>query len=309
MPSLRSGSATLRSYLRKTSNPLSRYRQRVERVAAVIPNLNGAGFIGDCIEAARRAGIETVVVVDDGSTDASPTEADAAGATVIRSTGRGFAAAVATGVGSTDTPYFLVLNSDCFLDADAVTLLAAALDVRPELALAGAGLRGVDGAPAKSHGALLGLGNTVRALLTGRSGRGVARLDSGLQDCEFVPLACVLARRTAWEAVGGIDTGYVFYFEDYDLCWRLRRAGRRIAVCWDAGAVHVGGASSHGADQRPWLRQYYAGLARYLRKRYPVTWVAFPAVWLPYACVQSLRRPRRAGDYLGAARAVVLPSR
>jgi GT2 family glycosyltransferase len=281
----------------------------VERVAAVIPNLNGAGFIGDCIEAARRAGIETVVVVDDGSTDASPAEADAAGATVLRSTGRGFAGAVATGVASTDTPYVLVLNSDCFLDADAVMLLETALDRRPELALVGAGLRRVDGTPAKSHGVLLGLGDTVRALLTGRSGRGVARLDSGLQECEFVPLACVLARREAWDAVGGIDTGYVFYFEDYDLCWRVGRTGRRIAVCWDAGAVHVGGASSHATDERPWLRRYYAGLARYLRKRYPVTWVVFPAVWLPYACVQSLRRPRRAGDYLGAFRAVVLPSR
>jgi len=278
----------------------------VERVAAVIPNLNGAGFVGTCVEAARRAGVDEVVVVDDGSSDASPAEAEAAGARVVRSRGRGFATAVAAGFAETAQPYVLVLNSDCFVDEDAVRRLADALDSERELALVGAGLRTPDGAPAKSHGVLVELSGAIRALLTGHSGRRIARLDSGVQHCEFVPLACVLARRAAWDSVGGIDTGYVFYFEDYDLCWRVGRAGWRIAVCWDAGAVHVGGASS-SADGQPWLRQYYASLARYLRKRYPASWIAFPAVWLPYAVVQTVRKPHRANDFVGAARAVVLP--
>ena len=275
-------------------------------MAAVIPNLNGAGFIGTCVEAAHRAGIDDVVVVDDGSSDPSPAEAEAAGARVLRSPGRGFAAAVTAGFAATAQPYVLVLNSDCFVDEDAVSRLAAALDSERGLALVGAGLRTPDGAAAKSHGVLLGLGGAIRALLTGHSGRRIARLGSGVQHCEFVPLACVLARRAAWDSVGGIDTGYVFYFEDYDLCWRVGRAGWLVAVCWDAGAVHLGGASS-GADGQPWLRQYYASLARYLRKRYPGGWIAYPAVWLPYAVVQTVRKPRRAKDFVGAARAVLLP--
>ena len=75
------------------------------------------------------------------------------------------------------------------------------------------------------------------------------------------------------------------------------------------GAVHVGGASSSAQDARPWARQYYESLAHYLRKRYPTRWVAFPAVWLPYALVQSVRRPSRAGEYLGSAPGVLLPRR
>ena len=177
------------------------------------------------------------------------------------------------------------------------------------LGLVGAGLRAPDGSPAKSHGPLLGLNDAIRALLTGRSGRSVDRGVTGLQDVEFVPLACALARRSAWDAVGGIDVRYGFYFEDYDLCWLLGRASWRIAVCWDAGAVHVGGASSTGSAGGPSLPLYYAGLARYLRKRYPRRWVAFSAVWLPYALLQTARAPRRRNDFLGSIRSVLLPPR
>lgn len=281
----------------------------MESIAAVIPNRNGAGYVAGCVEAALQAGVTDVVVVDDGSTDASPKEAERAGARLLAGAGRGFATAVAQGVAATDAPYVLLLNSDCFLDADAVRRLAAALDADPGLALVGAGLRRPDGPAAKSHGSLLDLGGAIRAVVTGRSGAVVPRRGSGLQATPFVPLACAVARRSAWDSVGGIDTGYVFYFEDYDLCWRLGTAGWRIAVCWDAGAVHIGGASSSGRDPGPWTQQYYASLARYLRKRYPRRWVAFAAVWLPYALVQSARTPTRAGAYLGSLPAVLFPAR
>jgi GT2 family glycosyltransferase len=281
----------------------------VREIAAVIPNRNGAGFVGTSVEAARCAGITDVVVVDDGSSDGSATEATEAGATVVAARGRGFAEAVAQGLASTIAPFVLILNSDCFLDADAPEQLAAALADDERLALVGAGMRTPDGGESKSHGPLIGLGDALRALLTGRSGRSSSRAGVGVQGCDFVPLACALVRRAAWDSVGGIDSGYFFYFEDYDLCWRLGTAGWRIAVCWDAGAVHVGGASSSARESRPWVRQYYVSLSRYLRKRYRTGWLAFAAVWVPYALVQTARTPSRASAYLGAVPAVLFPPR
>ena len=257
------------------------------KIAVVVPNRNGAGLVGRCVEAAAAAGADEIVVVDDGSDDSSPAEAAAAGAVVVHSGGRGFAAAVNRGVAETRAHAVLLLNSDCFLDPDALEQLGAAVEADPRIALCGAGMREPDGARAKSHGALVTLPVAILSALTGRGGRSPAALGHGIQRVPFVPLACALARRTAWDAVGGLDERYVFYFEDHDICWRLRRAGFEIAVCWDAAALHVGGGSSSARDPQRWFRQYHASRALYLRKRYPRAWPLYAAVWVPSAVLHA----------------------
>jgi GT2 family glycosyltransferase len=65
-----------------------------------------------------------------------------------------------------------------------------------------------------------------------------------------VPLAsgcCMLCRRAALAEAGGFDEKYFLYFEDYDLCVRLREHGR-IAYLPEMRAVHYGG----GAARKGW---------------------------------------------------------
>lgn len=80
-----------------TAGPLTTHRP--ERVAVVIPAKNEAERIEATIESARRiAGVDLVVVVDDGSTDSTSAVAMGADALVVRhKTNRGKAAAMATG--------------------------------------------------------------------------------------------------------------------------------------------------------------------------------------------------------------------
>jgi N-acetylglucosaminyl-diphospho-decaprenol L-rhamnosyltransferase len=259
----------------------------VTEVSVVIPNHNGTGFVGRCV-AAAAVGAREVVVVDDRSTDASASEAEAAGARVLRSRGVGFSAAVDTGVAATDAPYVLVLNSDCFLEPDALMHLVRALDSHELLGLCGAGLSEPDGSSTRSQGTLLTLGHAIRIAVTGRGPSAPPDANAGLQSTSFVPLACVLARRSAWNEIGGLDEGYVFYFEDHDVCWRMLAAGWGIAVCWDARALHVGGASSSARDPQGWLGRYHLSRARYLRKRYPRGWPLYSLVFVPSALARSL---------------------
>lgn len=65
--------------------------------AAVIPCFNEAGVVGDVVREVRRT-LPTVIVVDDGSTDQTAENAEAAGAKVLRHpVNRGKGAALSTG--------------------------------------------------------------------------------------------------------------------------------------------------------------------------------------------------------------------
>ena len=62
--------------------------------------------------------------------------------------------------------------------------------------------------------------------------------------------ACLLIRRDAWHAVMGFDERFFLYFEDADLCHRLRRAGWRSAFAADAVVVHEGSAGLRAERER-----------------------------------------------------------
>jgi GT2 family glycosyltransferase len=61
---------------------------------------------------------------------------------------------------------------------------------------------------------------------------------------EWLSGACMLVRRSAFEAVGGFDDGFFLYCEDQDLCLRLRAAGGGIRYEPSAVVSHRGGHSA-----------------------------------------------------------------
>ena len=97
--------------------------------------------------------------------------------------------------------------------------------------------------------------------------------------------AALWLRRSALDDVGGWDERYFMYFEDIDLCWRLRRAGWEIAYD-PAGVVwHVQGAST---AKRPYrmLVEHHRSAWRFARQRF----TGARAVLLPLAAVYLAAR-------------------
>ena len=83
-----------------------------------------------------------------------------------------------------------------------------------------------------------------------------------------------MAFKTAtFRAVGGFDPGYHLYYEDCDLCCRLRLAGLRVAMAPDAVVVHDGQRTSHHHPRyllwhaRSALRFFRSAAYRRLRAR------------------------------------------
>jgi glycosyltransferase involved in cell wall biosynthesis len=83
-------------------------------VAVVIPCLDEEAAIADVVADVRAQGVDEVVVVDNGSVDATAVRARAAGARVVAEPRRGYGRACAAGIASLRADAEIV----CFLDGD-----------------------------------------------------------------------------------------------------------------------------------------------------------------------------------------------
>lgn len=74
----------------------------------------------------------------------------------------------------------------------------------------------------------------------------------------------LLLRSSAFREVRGFDEKYFLYYEDVDLCWRLRRAGYGLRQVQTVKAVH----DARRASRRDWqhARWHLASMARFLAR-------------------------------------------
>jgi GT2 family glycosyltransferase len=63
-------------------------------------------------------------------------------------------------------------------------------------------------------------------------------------EVDWVSGACMVLRREAYEAVGGFDDTFFLYWEDTDLCKRIKDTGRKIVYYPKAEIEHIVGMSS-----------------------------------------------------------------
>ena len=169
----------------------------------------------------------------------------------------GFGRGINQGVAASSAPLILIMNPDCRLERGAVATMRAELEARQRCAIVGPRVLDPDGSEQGSARGdpdmltgLFGRTGPLRHLLPSsvdvaaqcreRPGRESATVD-------WVSGACMLVRRTAFEEVGGFDARYFLYWEDADLCRRLRARGHEIRYVPAATAVHQVGHSSRTA--------------------------------------------------------------
>src|SRR5262249_45027356 len=89
-------------------------------------------------------------------------------------------------------------------------------------------------------------------------------------EVEQAAAAALAVRRAVFSRVGGVAGGSrPAWFEDVDLCARLRPEGR--ILCWPAARLrHRGGGSSRALGYRRFLPIYYRNAILYRRLHYSV---------------------------------------
>lgn len=64
------------------------------------------------------------------------------------------------------------------------------------------------------------------------------------REVDCISGACIMARKTIIDGLGGFDEEYFMYAEDVDLCYRIRKAGWKIYYLAQEKIIHHEGASS-----------------------------------------------------------------
>ncbi|GAC1457863.1 MAG: glycosyltransferase family 2 protein [Gemmatimonadaceae bacterium] len=278
-------------------------------VAVVLVNFNSGAHLSSALAALPDGlgGIlSEVVVVDNGSSDLSEQAADLAGGVrLLRQANVGFGAGVNAGIAVTSAPFVLILNPDCRLEPGTVPRLLQ--EMQRHQACAVIGPRILD-----PSGTLQASARGDPNLLTGMFGRtsllsrffpslpvvrhnlaSLALQQSGevTRAVDWVSGACMLARRDALASVGGFDEAYFLYWEDADLCRRLRNAGWETRYTMEASVVHDVGQSSRNA-RRLANREFHKSAYRYYVTHVtPQPWhPGRPLAWLILAGRAAIRR-------------------
>ena len=183
------------------------------RISVLVCTYNGARTIRDCLDALEQLDYPDyeVIVVDDGSTDATAAIAREYDCLLIQTENRGLACARNTGLQTATGEIVAYIDDDAYPDPHWLTYLAFTFLNTPHVAVGGPNLPpSEDGSIAEcvAHAP----GGPVHVLLT----------DS---EAEHIPGCNMAFRKHCLEEIGGFDPQFRTAGDDVDVCWRLQEKG------------------------------------------------------------------------------------
>ena len=228
----------------------------------------------------------------------------------------GFATGVNRAAKEARGQYLLLLNPDCVLAQDAIRPLATWMDSHARVGAAGARIRDADGSLQASARRF----PTASTAFGGRTTwltrlwpnnplthRNLVGLDAAApMEVDWVSGACTLIRRAAFDEVGGLDEGFFLYWEDADLCLRLKKRGWTTIYHPGVEVTHFTGRSSAHARRRSLVAFHRSAFRYFWKHAGPVGRLVSPFVLvglqirllLKMARLQAARMTRRDGQAL-----------
>jgi GT2 family glycosyltransferase len=250
-------------------------------VSAILVNYNAGGELATALRSieADCAGIcWEAIVVDNASTDGShEAAASFPQTTLVRNTTNvGFGRAVNQAVSLSKAPLILLMNPDCRLVPGALGALRTALERETSCAVVGPRILdpggSVQGSARGDPDMLTGFFGRTGALRAVVPFLPVARRNVVVEEAvrsgehsvvvDWLSGACALIRREAFLDAGGFDERFFLYWEDADLCRRLRGRGYHVRYVPGATAVHHVGRSSRTARNSS-IRAFHASAYLY----------------------------------------------
>lgn len=239
-------------------------------ISVVILNNNGNKVLIPCIESVMNQVTSCtyeVIVVDNGSTDGSPQQAEARfrGAKFIylhRNTLYAFGNNV--GISNAKGDYIFALSNDTVIDQHCIQGLYECITKYPALGIVQPLIYGI-----KSN-KLEATYNHIKWLMPYSTPTEAGGID-------YLNGTALFIRRVALDKVG-LFNDHLMYFDDVEFCCRYRHWGWGIKVCREAKLWHYGG---YAMKQKPvftqklWVNRSRLLFALITMKRWVERWIEF----------------------------------
>jgi len=231
-------------------------------VAVVILNFNGSAFLSKFLPQVIASSPEgEIYVADNGSTDDSILllEQQFPQVKIIQSEQNlGYAGGYNFALKQIESEYFVLMNSDIEPKTDWLKNLLTYFQENPSVAAAQPFILSYQ-EPDKFEYAGAAGGYWDRygyAFCRGRifDSSEAQRNQYKSAFVNWASGACLMVRSKVYWEVGGLDDYFFAHMEEIDLCWRMQRAGHKVAAVASSEVLHVGGGTlAQGNPQKTYL--------------------------------------------------------
>jgi GT2 family glycosyltransferase len=215
-------------------------------LSIVLVTYNSEEYISGCLHSILKAteGMEReILVIDNHSNDrtiALLREFNSSLKLIENEQNEGFAKAVNKGFRKSSGEFCLLINPDVMIQSNSLNPMIQFMKENPKVGVCGCKLLNGDGSLQYSIGPFPGLLSPFWRMFFPRPMRkydwwGYDRL----RECDWVTGAFMLLQSKAFQEVKLLDEQYFMYYEDVDLCLRVKRAGWQVYYYPGITAVHL----------------------------------------------------------------------
>ena len=153
--------------------------------------------------------------------------------------------------------YLYFLNPDTTLLNNAAQILAEYMDNHPQTGICGGSMFNEDGSHTSSYYDISHIKLEYEILFNIRKNyQGINELGKP-KEVQVIVGSNLLIQKNIFEEVGKFDKDFFMYFEEIELCDRVRKKGYKIVSVPDAKIMHLHGASGENKneDLKKWTRE------------------------------------------------------
>lgn len=251
------------------------------KLSIIIVSWNVRDLLERCLRSIVERAFEApyeVIVIDNASVDGSVAmvREKFPHVNLIENTeNKGFAVACNQGIRESAGGYVFFLNPDSEITEGLIEKLTGYLDAHADVGIVAPQVRNADGSiqssiqrfptPASQLGVLFKVGRFFPRLLSHYYATDFDYTKDE-QDVDQSDGAALLIRKAALGGLGGFDERFFLWFDEVDLCRRVKNAGWRIVYCSRVHIIHHSGKSFAQKGILEKQRLFFTSCAQYLRK-------------------------------------------